>query len=108
MISPYKSMWLIVSFDISTQTKIDRRRANNFRKDLITLGFIRLQLSIYSKYCYSKDKADRTSAKIKTFLPANGHVTIFFLTDRQFGLTKNFFGGIEEVIEEPEDSMFLF
>lgn len=108
MISAFKAMWVIVSFDISTLTKIDRRRASNFRKDLISSGFIRLQLSIYSRYCPSKDKAERIAGKVKGFLPPNGHVTIFFLTDRQFSMTKNFFGGIERAISEPEDSLFLF
>lgn len=108
MISEYKAMWVIVSFDISTLTKDDRYNANAFRKDIISLGFTRLQLSVYSYYCYSKDKADRVSDKVAKLVPANGHITIMFLTDRQFRMTRDIYGGVKRQIHPPDDSVFLF
>ena len=52
-------MWIIASFDLPTLTKKDRRYANNFRKDLLKLGFTKLQLSVYSYYASSKEKAEQ-------------------------------------------------
>lgn len=102
MISPYKAMWLVVAFDLPTLTKEDRRRANNFRTDLIKLGFIRLQLSLYYYYSTTKEKAEYLSHNIKSLTPKKGHVVVMFLTDRQFGMTKNYFGGIKNKLEPPE------
>lgn len=108
MISRYKSMWILVGFDISTVTKVDQRKANNFRKELLKLGFTRLQFSFYTYYCTSKEKAERLATEIGKIVPNNGHITIFFLTDRQFSMTKNYFGGLRKEIEEPEQGLLLF
>lgn len=108
MISAYKTMWLLVGFDISTITKADIRKANNFRNDLLQLGFTRLQLSFYAYYCDSKEKAERISKEVGKLVPNNGHVTVFFLTDRQFGMTQNYFGGLRKDLDEPEQGILLF
>ena len=79
-------MWLLVGFDLPTRTKTDKRLAANFRKDLLRLGFTRLQFSLYSYYAHSKEKAESLAVLIQGLVPANGHVTIFFLTDRQFAM----------------------
>lgn len=108
MISPYKTMWLIVAFDLPTLTKKDRRISNNFRKELLKLGFNKLQLSLYSYYASSKEKAEEIARLIQSFVPKNGITTIFFLTDRQFGMTKNYFGGLKAEIKAPEQGILLF
>jgi CRISPR-associated protein Cas2 len=46
MISPYKTMWIVTAFDLPTLTKKDRRIANNFRKDLLKIGFCQRRLEI--------------------------------------------------------------
>ena len=43
----YEAVWLFVGFDLPTLTKEDRRRASNFRKDLLDMGFRMFQLSFY-------------------------------------------------------------
>lgn len=108
MISPYKTMWLIVAFDLPTLTKKDRRTSNNFRKDLLKMGFNKLQLSLYSYYASSKERAEEIAKYVQGFVPVNGVVSIFFITDRQFGMTKNFFGGLKVEIKAPEQGILLF
>lgn len=108
MISPYKAMWIIASFDLPTLTKKDRRYANNFRKDLLKLGFTKLQLSVYSYYASSKEKAEQIALCVKSFVPPNGHIIIMFLTDRQFAMTKNYYGGRKKNIDPPEQGLLLF
>ena len=101
-------MWLIASFDLPTLTKKDRRLANTFRKDLIKLGFTRLQLSVYSYYSSSKEKAEQIARYVKSFVPEKGHVLIMFLSDRQFSMTQNFYGGFSKKIKPPEQGLLLF
>lgn len=101
MNSPYKSMWIMVAFDLPTQTKKQRQIANNFRRNLISCGFTKLQLSIYTYYCNSKEKALGIAENLKFEVPDNGHVTIFFITDKQFGMIKNYYGKAKVEIEQP-------
>lgn len=108
MISPYKTMWLLVGFDLPTRTKTDKRLAANFRKDLLKLGFTRLQFSLYSYYAHSKEKADSLASLIEGLVPQNGHITIFFLTDRQFAMTKDYYGGLKIESTAPEQGLLLF
>ena len=100
-------MWLFVSFDLPTITKKDRRLALRFREDLLDLGFTKFQLSIYSYYVISKDIANTIANKIMKMVPPNGHVSIFFITDKQFGMIRNFFGGKKESIEVPEQGLLF-
>ena len=108
MISAYKTMWIVTAFDLPTLTKKDRRIANNFRKDLLKTGFTRLQLSVYVYYASSKEKAEEMSSHVHAFVPENGHILILFLTDRQFGMTQNYYGGLATEIKEPEQGLLLF
>lgn len=108
MISPYKTMWLLVAFDLPTLSETDRRISNNFRQNLLKMGFNKLQLSLYSYYASTKERADEISRYVQRFVPANGIVSIFFLTDRQFGMTKNFFGGLKADLKAPEQGILLF
>lgn len=101
MLSPYKSMWIFVAFDLPTLTKKDRKIASNFRNKLISMGFSKLQLSIYSYYCKSKEKAESIANSLKFKVPENGHITIFFITDKQFSMIKNYYGKVKKDLEQP-------
>jgi CRISPR-associated protein Cas2 len=101
MISPYKTMWIMVAFDLPTLTEEQRRIANNFRKNLISSGFTKLQLSIYIYYCRSKEKAFNISNNLKFNVPDNGHITIFFITDKQFGMIKDYYGKQKVEMKQP-------
>jgi len=106
-IGPYSAMWIFVSFDLPTVTKEDRRFATGFRNQLIDMGFSMFQLSIYSYYLTSKDIAVTVANKIRRIVPPNGHVSIFFITDKQFGMIKNFYGGKRVSLEIPEQGLLF-
>ena len=65
------------------------------------------QLSIYSYYLTSKDIAVTVANQIKRIVPPNGHVSIFFITDKQFGMIKNFYGGKRVSLETPEQGLLF-
>lgn len=107
MLGPYNAMWVFVGFDISTLTKLDVKRANRFRNDLLDLGFSMFQLSFYTYYVPSKQHADTIAKMVEKAVPPNGHVSIFFITDRQFAMTRNYYGGQMIDIECPEQGLLF-
>ncbi len=83
--SAYRIMWVLVFFDLPTDTKQDRKRYANFRKQLIGDGFTMFQFSIYVRHCASRENADVHIKRVKSFIPEHGDVGILCITDKQFG-----------------------
>jgi CRISPR-associated protein Cas2 len=90
--SEYRIMWVMVLFDLPTETKKERKIYALFRKNLLKDGFTMFQFSIYLRHCPSKDNADVHIKRVKTELPENGHVGILCITDKQFGDMELFYG----------------
>lgn len=90
--SEYRIMWLLVLFDLPTETKKDRHAAANFRKSLVQDGFTMFQFSIYIRHCASIENAEVHRRRVKTFLPEYGNVCIICITDKQFGDIELFYG----------------
>lgn len=83
--SAYRIMWVLVFFDLPTDTKQDRKRYADFRKQLISDGFTMFQFSIYVRHCASRENADVHIKRVKSFIPELGDVGILCITDKQFG-----------------------
>ncbi|MBX2920751.1 MAG: CRISPR-associated endonuclease Cas2 [Chitinophagaceae bacterium] len=92
-------MWVLVFFDLPTETKKDRKIYAKFRKDIMADGFNMFQFSIYLRHCASKENADVHIKRVKKILPARGHVGIMCITDKQFGMMEIFRG--KEPAETP-------
>lgn len=88
--SEYRIMWVLVFFDLPTDTKKERKAAADFRKQLIQDGFIMFQFSIYMRHCPSAENAEIHIKRVKSFLPALGQVGILSITDKQFGAMELF------------------
>ena len=88
--SEYRIMWVLVFFDLPTDTKKERKAAADFRKQLITDGFIMFQFSIYMRHCPSAENAEVHIKRVKSFLPPMGQVGILSITDKQFGAMELF------------------
>ena len=83
--SEYRIMWVLVFFDLPTDTKKERKAAAEFRKQLISDGFVMFQFSIYMRHCPSAENAEVHIKRVKSFLPPLGQVGILSITDKQFG-----------------------
>lgn len=77
-------MWVVVFFDLPTETATDRRQYTQFRKGLLKDGFVMLQYSVYSRHCASSESATVHSRRIKIILPPRGEVRILKITEKQF------------------------
>lgn len=96
----YRIMWVLVFFDLPTETKKERKIYARFRKDILADGFSMFQFSIYLRHCPSKENADVHIKRVKKLLPEKGHVGIMCITDKQFGMMEIFRG--HEPVESPE------
>ena len=86
----YRIMWVMVLFDLPTETKIEKREASLFRKNLIKDGFSMFQFSIYVRCCPSRENTEVHAKRVKGFLPNTGYVVLFCITDKQFGMMELF------------------
>ncbi|MHC5354725.1 CRISPR-associated endonuclease Cas2 [Myroides sp. LJL115] len=81
----YRIMWILVFFDLPTESKRQRSVATKFRKKLIDDGFNMFQFSIYIRHCPSKENAEVHIKRVKKQLPPEGKIGILCITDKQFG-----------------------
>lgn len=87
----YRIMWMMVFFDLPTDTKKDRRNASKFRKELIQDGFTMMQFSVYVRHCSSSENTEVHHKRVLMSLPPMGSVNILTVTDKQFGRMEIFF-----------------
>lgn len=98
----YRIMWVLVFFDLPTETKKERRVAASFRKEMIKDGFQMFQFSIYLRHCASGENADVHVKRIKKRLPELGNVGVLTITDKQFSSMEVFSGQkSKELVKAP-------
>ena len=88
--SEYRIMWVLVFFDLPTDTKKERKAAADFRKRLISDGFVMFQFSIYMRHCPSAENAAVHVKRVKSIL--------LTITDKQFGAMELF---TENKVQKP-------
>lgn len=101
-------MWLIVFFDLPTDTKKERKAAAVFRQHLLKDGFTMFQFSIYIRHCASKENMEVHTKRISTFIPTYGKVGIMGITDKQFEEIKLFYGKKPQKPNVPGAQLELF
>lgn len=104
-LSEYRILWILVFFDLPTETKKERKAASDFRKHLLNDGFTMFQFSIYIRHCASRESATVHTQRVKSFLPAHGHIGILCITDKQFGAIELYIG--KKISETPPVSQQL-
>lgn len=107
-LNAYRIMWVLVLFDLPTETKKDRKAYTKFRKKLMDDGFNMFQFSIYMRHCPSRENADVHIKRVKSFLPEKGHVGIFQFTDKQFGMIELFYGKAATTAAPPSQQLEMF
>ncbi|MEG1842488.1 MAG: CRISPR-associated endonuclease Cas2 [Alistipes sp.] len=106
--SEYRIMWVLVFFDLPTETKKERKQAAVFRKHLLEDGFTMFQFSIYLRHCPSRENADVHIKRVKLILPPVGHIGIICITDKQFGQMELFSGKKSVIAGVPTQQLELF
>ena len=106
--SEYRIMWVLVLFDLPTETKKDKKAYATFRKNLQKDGFTMFQFSIYVRHCPSSENADVHIQRVKSFLPDYGKVGIMCITDKQFSNIMLFYGKKPMAVSTPGLQLELF
>lgn len=95
-LNEYRIMWVVVLYDLPTETKTERKNASDFRKKMLKDGFNMFQFSIYLRHCPSRENAEVHIQRTKKNLPEKGHVGILCITDKQFGDMEIFYNKKEK------------
>lgn len=106
--SEYKFMWIIIGFDLPTDTAKERKAAYRFRQDLLDDGFQMLQFSIYSRSCDSYENADVHVKRMCNILPEYGNIFVLVVTEAQYKRCKFFFKGKPKEEKEERKQKYLF
>lgn len=107
-LNEYRILWVLVFFDLPTETKKDRQIYSRFRKDIMKDGFGMFQFSIYLRHCSSRENAEVHIKRVKKILPPKGHVGIMTITDKQFGMMELFYGKEEKELPNTPQQLELF
>lgn len=104
----YKTMWVVVLFDLPTDDVQARRDYTRFRKHLLGNGFSMMQYSVYMRHCASDENAKVHVQRVRNILPPNGEVRIMKITDKQFGRIEVFFGKKSAPVENAPEQLQFF
>lgn len=101
-------MWVLVFYDLPTDTKKERKAAADFRKKILADGFAMFQFSLYLRHCASMENAEVHVKRVKKILPDKGKVGIMTITDKQFGMMEIFHGQNPAPAEPVPQQLELF
>ena len=90
--SGYCSMWLMVMFDLPTETKKQRDAYRRFREGLLDDGFVQMQYSVYARYCATQEVLDTHKSRVTNALPREWQIRVLVFTDKQFERMQVFYG----------------
>lgn len=107
-LSEYRVMWILVFFDLPTETKKDKKTYADFRKNLQRDGFTMFQFSIYVRHCASKENMEVHAKRVRSFLPEYGKVGMLCITDKQFDNMELFYGKKAQRPNAPGQQLELF
>lgn len=66
------------------------------------------QWSVYARYFLTRAQAEVSADRIGGRVPPMGKVSIMFITDKQFGMMRNFEGRAPAKTERKPDQLALF
>ena len=107
-LNAYRIMWVLVFFDLPTETAKERKVAGQFRKNILKDGFQMFQFSIYLRHCASRENAEVHIKRVKSILPEKGHVGIMCITDKQFSMMEIFHGQKITAAAPPPQQLEMF
>ncbi len=107
-LNAYRIMWVMVMFDLPTETKMERKQYALFRKKILKDGFQMFQFSMYIRHCMSRESADVHVKRVKTMLPPKGHVGVMCITDKQFSMMEIFRGRASVKTPDTTQQLELF
>ncbi len=104
----YRLMWVLVMFDLPVDTAAAVKAANDFRNDLLDIGFERCQYSVYLRFVEGREQAATLTRRVKEVLPEGGRVYVLYFTDKQYAGIVRFEGRARKRSPKNPDQYALF
>jgi CRISPR-associated protein Cas2 len=95
-------MWMVVMFDLPVVTKAQKQQYQRFVRFLKQDGYMRLQYSVYMRFCVTTDLLAVHNKRLVEHMPCEGMVTVVEITDKQFGRMRHYIGEIEKPKKPPK------
>ena len=100
-------MWLMVQFDLPMESKAERLAYRRLRKALRFFGFDDLQKSVYARWEDSEETAETTIARLAEWIPEEGDVSLFRLSERTMNNATFYVDGKKSEAPTPPDVYVL-
>ena len=91
-INGWRVMWVIAVYDCPMVEREERHDYTVFRRSLLQENFFQLQNSLYVRHFPTMAIAEATIQRLRLGIPAGAQVAFFLVTDKQYGMTREFFG----------------
>lgn len=89
----YDFMRLLLFFDLPVKTKKDRYNYAQFRKYLISNGYLMMQYSVYCKLFANREAVINHVNVLQKNLPKKGQIRIMMVTEKQYAKIEVILGG---------------
>lgn len=94
-------------FDLPTTTSNDLKEYRTFRKEIIRLGFMMLQESVYVRIALNATVEKAIIDKVKRIKPPKGLVQILSITEKQFSGMETIVGEIKSETLDTDERMVI-
>ena len=91
-VNGWRVMWVICVYDCPMIDSGARHDYTVFRKYLLRENFIQLQNSLYIHHFPTLATGEATIIRLRPHIPKGAQVAFFIVTDKQYGMTKEFYG----------------
>lgn len=96
-------MRILLFFDLPTLTLEDKKNYRHFVKDVIRLGFYRIQESVFVKMCLNQQASESTINSIDLIKPKSGSIMLLTVTEKQFAKMKILLGEINSDVVSSDE-----
>lgn len=101
-------MWIVVLFDLPTDSPKARKQYTDFRKKLLKDGFSMMQYSVYYRHCASRENTEVHLKRIRAAVPPDGEVRVVQFTDKQFSQMEIYLGKRRKKTDDPPAQLEMF
>ncbi|GAP01008.1 CRISPR-associated endoribonuclease Cas2 [Fructobacillus fructosus] len=103
----YRIMRLIVMFDLPVETSLERKAYRQFRKALLSEGFLMIQESIYVRVATNGKAIELLENRIARFAPTNGVIQTLQVTEKQYASMHFLTGELKTDVKNRDDKVIV-
>ena len=100
-------MRTIVFFDLPNIYAKDRRNYNEFRRYLLSEGFVMMQESVYSNIVLNTQQSEGLMDRLRKKSPKKGLIQVLTITEKQYSQIEYIIGKSNTKIIDTEDRLVI-